>query len=68
MGRLNVSYFFPLQPTKDLLTELQKANVKWFVVDLGNTPLRDWEPWAAMRFMNDKLAILELAQVPVPSN
>jgi len=39
---------------------LQKANVKWFVVDLGNTPLRDWEPWATTRFINEKVAILEL--------
>jgi hypothetical protein len=40
---------------------LNEKNVKWFVVDLTNTPLRDWEPWATTRFMNDKVAILELA-------
>jgi hypothetical protein len=36
-------------------------NVKWFVVDLERTELRDWEPWATTRFINDKVAILELA-------
>ena len=52
----------------DLLKILKETNVKWFVVDLGNTELRDWEPWATTRFMNEKVAILELAHLPAPSN
>jgi hypothetical protein len=66
--RMDTSMDFPNYPSHDLLANMQKENVKWFVVDLGNTPLRDWEPWATTRFMNDKVAILELAQAPVPSN
>ena len=59
---------FPNYPSRDLLANMRKENVKWFVVDLGNTTLRDWEPWATTRFMNEKVAILELAQALVPSN
>jgi hypothetical protein len=66
--RINTSMDFPKYPSRDLLANMQKENVKWFVVDLGNTTLRDWEPWATTRFMNEKVAILELAQAPVPSN
>jgi hypothetical protein len=66
--RLNASIQFPIDPSIRYLADLNEKNVKWFVVDLGNTPLRDWEPWATTRFMNDKVAILELAQAPVPSN
>ena len=66
--RLRTSMDFPNYPSRDLLANLLKENVKWFVVDLTNTTLRDWEPWATTRFMNEKVAILELAQAPVPSN
>ena len=66
--RMNTSMDFPNYPSRDLLANMRKENVKWFVVDLGNTTLRDWEPWATTRFMNEKVAILELAQAPVPSN
>ena len=62
LQRLDTSYFFPIDPSWFWLENLQKANVKWFVVDLENTPLRDWEPWATTRFMNEKVAILELSQ------
>lgn len=68
LKRLQVSYHFPIKPSREFLTELQENNVKWFVVDLGNTELRDWEPYATTRFMNEKVAILELAQLPTPSN
>ena len=66
--RLRTSMDFPNYPSRDLLANMRKEDVKWFVVDLTNTTLRDWEPWATTRFMNEKVAILELAQVPVPSN
>jgi hypothetical protein len=66
--RMNTSMDFPNYPSRDLLANMRRENVKWFVVDLTNTTLRDWEPWATTRFMNEKVAILELAQAPVPSN
>ena len=68
LKRLDTSFNFPITPSLELLRNLKNENVKWFVVDLTNTTLRDWEPWATTRFMNEKVAILELAQAPVPSN
>ena len=65
---MDTSMDFPNYPSRDLLAIMRKEDVKWFVVDLTNTTLRDWEPWATTRFMNEKVAILELAQAPVPSN
>ena len=56
--RLTTSQDFPSTPSESKLENM--INVKWFVVDLGNTELRDWEPWATTRFMNEKVAILEL--------
>ena len=58
--RLSTSYSFPITPNETMLKILQSYYVKWFIVDLGNTELRDWEPWATTRFMNEKVAILEL--------
>ena len=66
--RLNTSFRFPITPSNYDLANMRKENVKWFVVDLANTELRDWEPWATTRFMNEKVAILELTRAPVPSN
>ena len=56
--RLSTSQDFPSTPSESKLENM--INVKWFVVDLGNTELRDWEPWATTRFINEKVAILEL--------
>jgi hypothetical protein len=61
LKRLYTSFIFPITPSLEFLANLKSENVKWFVVDLGNTTLRDWEPWATTRFMNEKVAILELA-------
>jgi hypothetical protein len=61
LTRLNTSLDFVITPTASKMENLRSREVKWFVVDLGNTPLRDWEPWATTRFMNEKVAILELA-------
>jgi hypothetical protein len=58
---MRISLEFPETPSRELLTILTNAHVKWFVVDLERTELRDWEPWATTRFINDKVAILELA-------
>ncbi len=63
--RMETSMDFPNYPSRELLANMRKENVKWFVVDLTNTTLRDWEPWATTRFINEKVAILELAQAPV---
>ncbi len=59
--RFETSIDFPSRPTADHLQNMLNQNVKWFVVDLERTELRDWEPWATTRFINDKVAILELA-------
>jgi hypothetical protein len=56
-----ISINFPVQPDALMLRDLQQAGVKWFIIDLERTELRDWEPWATTRFINDKVAILELA-------
>jgi hypothetical protein len=56
-----ISINFPTQPDDLMLRDLQQAGVKWFIIDLERTELRDWEPWATTRFINDKVAILELA-------
>ena len=63
--RLNTSLEFAITPSVSKLETLKLKKVKWFVVDLANTPLRDWEPWATTRFINEKVAILELNQTPV---
>ena len=59
--RMQTSLVFPKIPSNELRDILTNANVRWFVVDLERTELRDWEPWATTRFINDKVAILELA-------
>ena len=59
--RLIASMNFCEKPSKSSLKVLYESGVKWFVVDLERTELRDWEPWAKTRFINDKVAILELA-------
>ena len=55
------SLTFPNSPNDSSFNFLRRSNVRWFVVDLERTELRDWEPWATTRFINDKVAILELA-------
>jgi hypothetical protein len=59
--RFLTSTEFPNRPSNRYLQNMRDQNVKWFVVDLERTELRDWEPWATTRFINDKVAILELA-------
>ncbi|NDD00211.1 hypothetical protein EB083_05655, partial [bacterium] len=59
--RFLTSTEFPNRPSNNYLQNMRDQNVKWFVVDLERTELRDWEPWAKTRFINDKVAILELA-------
>jgi hypothetical protein len=56
-----ISINFPIQPDGLMFRDLKQAGVKWFIIDLERTELRDWEPWATTRFINDKVAILELA-------
>ncbi len=59
--RFNTSIDFSVRPSGKFLQNMLEQNVKWFIVDLERTSLRDWEPWATTRFINDKVAILELA-------
>lgn len=59
--RMRVSLEFPKSPSQELLDILRKKDVKWFIVDLKNTELRTWEPWAKVRYINAEIAVLELA-------
>jgi hypothetical protein len=59
--RYLTSIEFPNRPNDEFLQNMLDQNVKWFVVDLERTELRDWEPWATTRFINEKVAVLELA-------
>jgi hypothetical protein len=58
-----ISINFATQPDGLMLRDLQQAGVKWFIVDLERTELRDWEPWATTRFINDKVAILQIMNI-----
>jgi hypothetical protein len=58
-----ISINFPTQPDGLMLRDLQQAGVKWFIVDLERTELRDWEPWATTRFINGKVAILQIMNI-----
>jgi hypothetical protein len=37
-----------------------RDGVDYFVVDLGQTTLRDWEPRATIRYQDDHYAVVEL--------
>lgn len=65
--RLKTSLDFVVAPTTSILENLKQQNVKWFIVKLSNTPMRNWEPFAKTRFINDKVAILEL-NYPIDDN
>ena len=60
-NRKSISINFPTAPSDLMLRDLAEVGAEWFIVDLERTELRDWEPWATTRFINDKVAILELA-------
>lgn len=59
--RTRVSIEFPNTPSASNFETLRRSNVKWFIIDLDNTKVRNWEPWAKIRFINNKVAVLELA-------
>ncbi|MGA1653725.1 MAG: hypothetical protein ACO384_04475, partial [Ilumatobacteraceae bacterium] len=59
--RTRVSIEFPNTPSASNFETLRRSNVKWFIIDLDNTKARNWEPWAKIRFINTKVAVLELA-------
>ena len=61
LTRRDTSLNFPVAPSDSKLENLKIDKVNWFIVDLANTPLRNWEPWATIRFANNKVAILKLA-------
>jgi len=61
LTRRDTSLNFPVAPSNSKLENLKIEKVNWFIVDLANTPLRNWEPWATIRFANNKVAILKLA-------
>jgi hypothetical protein len=63
--RTRASIEFPRIPSASNFRTLQDENVKWFIVDLENTDLRDWSPWAEIRFINKKVAVLALTDDPI---
>ncbi len=63
--RTRVSIEFPNTPSASNFATLRSSNVKWFLIDLDNTKVRNWEPWANVRFINNKVAVLELSDNPV---
>ena len=65
-SRLRTSLDFAIAPTAERLKNMDDQKVSWFVVDLANTHLRNWQPWATTRFINEDVAILELSQAAVP--
>ena len=58
--REKISFEFAYNPNRDHAEYLNDLSVKWFIVDLERTKLRTWEPWAETRFINSRIAILEL--------
>ena len=58
--RIEVSLGFPIAPSAEVANYLIDSGVRWFIVDLARTPIRSWEPWATTRFINKKIAILEI--------
>ena len=58
--RIEVSLGFPIAPSAEVAKYLIDSGVRWFIVDLARTPIRSWEPWATTRFINKKIAILEI--------
>jgi hypothetical protein len=58
--RKKVTFEFSSNPTRDHVEYLNGFSVNWFIVDLEQTTLTTWEPWATTRFINSRIAILEL--------
>ena len=58
--RMRYSLDFPNTLSSTSYSALVAKNVRWFIVDLERTKLRTWEPNATTRFINEKVAILEL--------
>jgi hypothetical protein len=59
-ARMRYSLDFPKTVSSISHDALVAKNVRWFIVDLERTKLRTWEPYATTRFINEKIAILEL--------
>jgi hypothetical protein len=59
-ARIRYSLDFPRTMSSTSHDALVAKNVRWFIVDLERTKLRSWEPYATTRFINEKIAILEL--------
>lgn len=58
--RRKVSIEFANNPSKEGLAKLQSWGVSWFWVDLKMTLNRSWDDLATVRFINAKVALLEL--------
>jgi hypothetical protein len=58
--RYNASLNFANLESAGAYRFLREHGVNWFVIDKDNTMLRDWLPFAQIRFENNTVAILEL--------
>jgi hypothetical protein len=58
--RIEASLGFPVTPGLESAKYLNDFGVRWLIIDLARTPSRSWEPWATTRFINSRIAILEL--------
>lgn len=58
--RRQVSIEFADDPSKEGLAKLRSWGVSWFWVDLDITLNRSWNDLASVRFLNTKVALLEL--------
>lgn len=58
--RYRDSILFATNNDPNSFSRLIRDGVEYFVVDLGQTSLRDWEPRGTIRYKDDHYAVLEL--------
>ena len=57
---VSISEEFALKPSSELAEHLRTRGVRWYIVDLDKTTLRDWEPYAETTAMTWRFWILRL--------
>lgn len=58
--RYRDSILFATNNDPNSFSRMVSDGVDYFVVDLGQTPLRDWEPHGSIRFRDKNYAVIEL--------
>jgi hypothetical protein len=64
--RIETSLAFTRDLDRGAFAELCRAGVTWGWVALDGTPLRSWEPYAAVAFENDSVAVIRIDQDTCP--